>query len=219
MGGGWFGERIGEAAKEARSRAKTTKDSPATGSGRLTATQRAEDHELPGPTIDLAVAPVAPIGKIGLRLQELLTPDPLVSDRRRPGGEGGISGDVGPVGSGPFAPGRCNRPSSSVGCRQDRTSDCNRQSRILDSPISSGNSGVREALWPRGCKPLVYRRFLFLSSVRDPPFNGGGFSSASKELYCQCALSSGCAKAPLVAFSDASADGRSYCVLLRGCPR
>jgi hypothetical protein len=87
MGGGWFGERIGEAAKEARSLAKATKDSPATGSSRLTATQRAEDHELSGPTIDLAVAPVAPVGKIGLRLQELLTPGPLVSDRRKAGGE------------------------------------------------------------------------------------------------------------------------------------
>jgi hypothetical protein len=219
MGGGWFGERIGEAAKEARSRAKTTKDSPATGSGRLTATQKAEDHELPGPTIDLAVAPVAPVGKIGLRLQELLTPGPLVSDRRKPGGEGGISGDVGPGDSGPGAPARYNPWSSTAGFHPGRTSDCNRQSRILNSPISSGNSGVREALWPRGCKPLVYRRFLFLSSVRDLPFNGGEFSSASRELYCQCALSSGCVQAPLVAFSDDSADGRSYCVLPRGCPR
>jgi hypothetical protein len=138
MGGGLCRERIGEAAEEARSRAKAAEDSPATGSGRLTAPQRAEDDELPCPAIDLAVAPVAPIDEIGFRWQGLLTPGPLVSDRRRPGGEGGISGDVAPGGFGPDAPARYICWSSTAGFHPGRTNDCNQPSRILDSPISSG---------------------------------------------------------------------------------
>lgn len=138
MGGGWVGERIGEAPKEARPRAKTTEDSPATGSGRLTALQRAEDNELPCPTIDLEVALVAPVREIGLRWQGLLTPDPSGSDRRRPAGEGGISGDVAPGDFGPGAPARCTPWSSTAGFHPGRTNDCNQPSRTLDSPISSG---------------------------------------------------------------------------------
>lgn len=137
MGGGWFGERTREAAKEARPCAKATENPTTTCSGCAKALRRAEDDELPRPAIDLAVAPVAAVGEI-VRLQELLTPGHVGSHRRRRGGGCGISGDVAPGDSGPGVPDRYTLWSSSAGFHPGRTSDCNLPSRTLDSPISSG---------------------------------------------------------------------------------
>lgn len=137
MGGGWLGEQVWKATEQARPRAKAPEDSPAARSGCATALGGAEHDELPRPAIDPAVAPVAPVGEIA-RWQELLTPCPVGSGRRRLGDGCGISGDVGPGDSGPGAPLRYTSRSSNGGFLPGRTSGCNRPSRTLDSPISSG---------------------------------------------------------------------------------
>src|ERR1700682_5432549 len=85
----------------------------------------AEDDELPSESINPLVAAVAPVVEIAGRWQELLTSCQHKPRRSRTEGGRGIAVDVGPVGFGPCAPGRCTRPSNSVGCRQVRPSGCN----------------------------------------------------------------------------------------------
>jgi hypothetical protein len=73
----WPWERIGEEFQEPGLAWKSPQDSPPATFPGGGAGFYAEDDELPGGSINLPMAPVASVGKIVGRWQELLTPCPL----------------------------------------------------------------------------------------------------------------------------------------------